>query len=290
VKYNMDTNIWLGPLRLTVADLDRSRRFYASAMGMQVLDEADDRLVVGSDQPLLILDGAPGVSPDSGQYTGLYHYALLVPSRASLGAWAAGWIDSGLGMPGQGDHGVSEALYVSDPDGHGIEIYCDRPRESWAWKDGAVQMTTGPVDIVSMIDEARAQGLVKGKLSGDTRLGHIHLRVSDLAASKYFYVEILGFDITAQLPGALFVSVGGYHHNVGMNTWHSRGASASPKSMARLESFDIRLDRDGLQDVESRLSRAQHAITPLDGGFLAVDPSGNTIRFVAVGSPSSFTT
>jgi catechol 2,3-dioxygenase len=202
-----------------------------------------------------------------------------------LGRWVRHWITLGLPL-GQGDHLVSEALYLEDPDGHGIEVYRDRPRSEWRWVNGQVQMATDPVDIRGLLAEAdRAApgggcplGAPWTGLPSGTRLGHIHLQIGDIAQGARFYHEILGFDIVAQLPSALFVSAGGYHHHIGMNTWHSKGAGPAPAGTVSLRYFTLTLPtEEARQAVLGRLAAAGLDDTQTEAGIAVQDPWQNTV-------------
>ncbi len=210
-------------------------------------------------------------------YTGLYHFAILVPTRADLGRWVRHWLTLGLPL-GQGDHIVSEALYLSDPDENGIEVYADRPREGWQWENGRVRMGGGPVDIAGLIALAEREGKLWAGLPEGTKIGHIHLQIGDIAQGAAFYHDVLGFDIVAAMPTALFVSAGGYHHHIGMNTWHSLGAPAAPADMVGLRFFTITLpNEDALNAVLGRLDAAGIASTQTDGVTAVRDPWGNVV-------------
>jgi catechol 2,3-dioxygenase len=249
-----------GLVSLTVSDLARSVAFYTEAIGLGLLRQDDGTAVLGvSGQPLLLLTERSGARPwprEQSSYTGLYHFAILVPTRADLGRWVRHWLELSLPL-GQGDHLVSEALYLSDPDENGIEVYRDRPRDEWTWQDGRVRMGTGPVDISGLLAEAEREGKAWDGLPAGTRIGHIHLQIGDIAKGATFYHDILGFDIVARMPSALFVSAGGYHHHIGMNTWHSLGATPAPADVVGLRFFTIDLpDADGLTAVVARLTAA----------------------------------
>ena len=250
-----------GHVSLTVADLARSLTYYTQALGFAILQQDASTATLGAGgQPLLLLTEHPGARPwphDRYAYTGLYHFAILVPTRRDLGRWLQHWLALGLPLPGQGDHLVSEALYLSDPDGNGIEVYRDRPRDEWHWVNGLVQMVSDPVDIEGLLEEAEQVSEPWTGLPAGTRLGHMHLQVGDIAQAQAFYHGILGFDVVAQMPSALFVSAGGYHHHIGMNIWHSRGAGPAPEGTAGLRYFTLVLPSDdALRAVLARLDVA----------------------------------
>jgi catechol 2,3-dioxygenase len=227
----------MGRVSLTVADLTRSEAFYRDALGMGVLDRAPGTLTLSANgrTVLLHLTERPGARPKPGRATGLYHFALLVPSRRDLGRWLRHYLEAGYPVPGSSDHLVSEAIYLADPDGNGIEVYRDRPRLDWNWDHGNVRMAVDPLDLRALLTEAATDTEPWTGIAPGTVMGHVHLHVADLAAAKAFYVDLLGFDITTEaLPGALFVSAGGYHHHMGLNIWAGQGASPAPAEAAGL--------------------------------------------------------
>src|SRR5436190_5579210 len=249
------TNIGLVTLR--VANPERSRRFYEGILAFQPIEQGPGKVVLGGQdkQPLLELIEVPGAAPQPRRATGLYHVAILFPTRADLGRELVRVARAGVQV-GQGDHLVSEALYISDPDDNGLELYRDRPRSEWQWTNGMVEMATDPVDIRGLIAEGERDAEPWDVIPVGTRVGHIHLQVGDIKEARQFYHTILGFDVTADLSqhGALFVSAGGYHHHIGLNTWHSRGAKPTPADAAGLQTFVIAIpSREGLQEVKARL-------------------------------------
>ena len=289
---SLDPATEVGLLALTVADLERSLAYYTEAIGLAVLQRDATGATLGvAGKPLLLLSEQPGATPwprGGRSYTGLYHFAILVPARADLGRWLRHWLDSGLPLPGQGDHLVSEALYLEDPDGHGIEVYRDRPREEWTWSQGQVRMAADPVDIRGLLAEAERAGAPWAGLPSGTRLGHMHLQVGDVAEAAAFYHGVLGFDIVARMPTALFVSAGGYHHHIGMNTWHSRGAGPAPADSVRLRFFTIDLPtEEARQAVVARLEAAGLAHTERDGVVTIQDPWRNTIALQVGAAPDA---
>jgi catechol 2,3-dioxygenase len=272
----------VGVVALTVASLDRSLAFYTTALGFALLRrEGSDAILGVAGTPLLLLREQPGALPwmiDNA--TGLYHFAILVPSRADLGRWLRHYLTLGYPPPGQGDHVVSEALYLRDSDGHGIEVYADRPREGWQWSDGHVRMGGGPVDLRGLLAAAESAGLTWTGMSAGTRIGHMHLQVGDIPQAAAFYHGLLGFDITAQMPSALFLSAGGYHHHIGLNTWHSQGAGPAPADTASLRFFTLGLgSEDARSAVVARLEAAGPPLMRTQAGneVIVRDPWQNAI-------------
>lgn len=266
----------VGPVRLVVSDLDRQRAFYRDAIGLTHVWESDGGVSLGASAgvPLVELRPLPGAPPRPGHSTGLFHQALLVPDRPALARAVRRVLDSGWNFTGASDHLVSEAMYLDDPEGNGIEIYRDRPRDQWPRRGGTLQMATDPLDLEGVMSEL-PPGADTGMEAGTT-IGHVHLSVADLDAAERFYSGLVGFDVTVRgYPGALFVAAGGYHHHLGLNTWRSRGAPPAPEGARGLDRFSVRLfDQDEVERVGSRLDAAGVAVEPADGGLLARDPSG----------------
>jgi catechol 2,3-dioxygenase len=269
----------MGAVHLTVADLDRSIAYYESAVGLRVHDRDGGRAALGTGgEDLLVLVEQAGALPARG-YSGLYHLALLLPDRADLAGWLAHAARDQVALVGLSDHYVSEAIYLSDPDDHGIEIYWDRPREHWEGRVGE-RMTTLPLDTDDLLgaldDPARAPfaGLPEG-----TTMGHVHLRVADVAQTIAFYRDVLGFALMAQLGRqAAFLSAGGYHHHLGANTWESAGAPQAPEGSATLRHATVVLPDAAARD---RLAAAAGEAEEVDGGLLVRDPSGNPLLLAA---------
>jgi catechol 2,3-dioxygenase len=266
----------MGPVELTVGDLDRSLEYWQSHIGLRVLARENDRAELGTDESVLTLVEEPGATPADG-FTGLYHVALLVPDRPSLARWLAHAVRDRVQLTGLSDHDVSEAIYLRDPDRHGIEIYADRPRERWQGQV-AQRMTTMPLDVDDLLGELDDPGTEPfDGLPEGTRVGHVHLRVADVADTVRFYRDVLGFDLMAQLgPAAAFLSAGGYHHHLGANTWESRGAAPAPGGSATLRHATILVPGPGeLDRVAARVADAGQEPEPVEDGVLVRDPSAN---------------
>ena len=267
----------LGAIRLRVADADRLSRFYEEAIGLQVLEVGRvTRLGVGG-RSLVELEATPDAPPRPVHTTGLFHLALLVPSRADLAQALRRVVAKGWRLSGASDHLVSEALYLSDPEGNGIELYRDRPRGEWPVAGGELRMDTLPLDLGSLLSEVDEANGDAGMPAGTT-LGHVHLQVSDLTAAERFWGDALGFDVTVRgYPGALFVSAGGYHHHVGLNTWAGAGAPSPPDGALGLDQFEVVLpDAAAVSEAGARLAAAG-PVELVDGGVRTADPSGNAV-------------
>jgi catechol 2,3-dioxygenase len=266
-----------GAVRLNVADVERVRRFYEEAIGLRDAEGDGDLHRLGTDVgPLLELVDAPGAPARPPGTTGLFHLAILVPSRADLAGALHRLARAGGSLTGASDHLVSEALYLNDPEGNGIEVYRDRPRAEWSYRDGQVQMSTLPLDLDDLARELH--GSDPGSHAAPaTRIGHVHLNVSDLDAAEAFYHGLLGLDVTVRAyPGALFLSSGGYHHHVGVNTWAGEGAPAPPPGALGLSRFELVVDGpDDLERFQRRLSEAGTEASRDGGGIQTRDPSGN---------------
>jgi catechol 2,3-dioxygenase len=272
----------MGLVELTVADLDRSLEYWQRAIGLRVLGRENGTATLGADAPLLRFAEEPGAQPDTG-HTGLYHVALLVPDRPSLARFLAHAARERVPLQGLSDHDVSEAIYLRDPDWHGIEVYADRPRERW---EGHVfeRMTTMPLDVDGLLGELEDPAAEPfAGLPDGTTMGHVHFRVADVDSTVGFYRDVLGMGLMAQLgPTAAFLSAGGYHHHVGANTWESRGASPAPSGSAALRHATIVLPDEAERDrVVARVADAGQEPEPWNGGALVCDPSGNRLLLTA---------
>jgi catechol 2,3-dioxygenase len=272
-----DTNI--GAAYLTVADLERSERFYTNVLGFRELGRQGDTLTLTADgaTALLSLTEQPGAPPKPARATGLYHFAILTPSRLDLARSLRRLAEMRYPLSGASDHLVSEALYLDDPDGNGIEIYRDRPRAEWPRSGGQIQMATDPLDIDGILAELERDDRPWEGLAPATTIGHMHLHVADLKAAEAFYHGVLGFDIIVRYgPSALFVSAGGYHHHIGLNTWAGVGAPPAPAGSAGLRYFVVRLPNQAALDAAlARVGQAGIPIEQQAEGALVRDASGN---------------
>ncbi|HKZ69073.1 MAG TPA: VOC family protein [Anaerolineales bacterium] len=268
----------LGHVHLTVSDLGRSLAFYQNALGVKVHRREGETVYLGGGQTdLLALTENPGARLYPNR-TGLYHFAILVPSRLELAQSLKHIGVTRTPVQGFADHLVSEAIYLADPDGNGIEIYRDRPRSEWVDSHGSFRMGTEPLDIDGVLAELNGHEEQWGGLHPGAVLGHMHLQIRDTVEAQKFYCTVLGFDMMMNMGHALFVSAGGYHHHVGLNTWQSLNAPPPPPGSVGLRYFVIRLPgRKSVDDVLSRVRVENGPVEENDQGWLIRDPSQNAI-------------
>ncbi|ADB53262.1 VOC family protein [Conexibacter woesei] len=290
---SLPTSTSLGPIRLTVADLPASAAFYETVLGLRPLRADGDELRLGTaaGTPLVELVERADAAPRPARSSGLFHLALLLPSRAELALALRRLALARHPLEGASDHLVSEALYLSDPEGNGIEIYRDRPRAEWGREpDGQIRMATLPLDLDAVLAELPEDldpGSPDPGVPAGAVIGHVHLQVSDLDQAEAFYNGVLGFDVVVRgYPGALFVSAGGYHHHLGLNTWASAGGAPNAPGTRGLDRFTIVLPTAA--DVAAAGKRLAAAGAPAtaaaDGSLAATDPFGNELLLTATAS------
>jgi catechol 2,3-dioxygenase len=277
--HRLPDSLRLGPIVLEVADLSRSIEFYGEVLGFRVIDEGERSAELGVDETILVHlteESRATPVPRDGRI-GLFHVAYLLPTRADLGRFIRHATELGIRL-GMSDHLVSEAVYLSDPDGLGVEVCADRPSESWAVRGREIAMDTRPLDVSSVMEIAGFSHW-DGAPSG-TRIGHVHLSVGDLTSAERFYHEVLGFDkIVWSYPGALFLSAGGYHHHLGLNTW-ARGAAAAGDGDARLTEWSVLLpDEAEIQKIARTLRDRGISVDEGNGDMTVTDPHGIRVRF-----------
>ena len=276
----------IGSVHLTVRDLEAQRSFYEGALGLGVLEREGDTLGLGPDggPVILRLTGDPDAPRRPHGTTGLFHFAVLVPGRADLGEALRRVVESGWRFTGASDHLVSEALYLNDPEGNGIEIYRDRPRDEWPRSDeGVIQMATLPLDLEGVMGEVDGAKAVPSLMPVGTYIGHVHLQVANLHDAEAFYAGALGFDVMVRTyPGALFVSAGGYHHHVGLNTWESAGGSPPPEGSTGLRSFEVVLpSREDAERVAAQARGTGAEVSTSDGRAIVLDPWRDAVLLTA---------
>jgi catechol 2,3-dioxygenase len=281
----------LGPIRLAVADLAGAAAFYERAIGLRRLDGDDGAVRLGAAEgpPLVELRSAPDAPPRPRRSCGLFHLALLVPDRRSLAQALLRAVVGGGALTGASDHLVSEALYLHDPEGNGIELYRDRPREQWSRDErGELAMATLPLDLDALLAELPAaerepEAAAASAMPTGTTLGHVHLQVAELPAAEAFYAGALGFDVTVRsYPGALFLAVDGYHHHVGLNTWSTAGGPPLDPAARGLRDVALVLPDAAERDaLAARVADAGFAVEDSDGEPVATDPFGIRVRLAA---------
>jgi catechol 2,3-dioxygenase len=277
---SIDPDTEIGAVSLTVSDLARSRDFYERAIGLTATERGDGTVAMtAGGAPLVSLYGDSSAPPLNRRATGLYHQAILVPSRHDLAQSLVRLAGASWPLDGASDHLVSEAVYLSDPDGNGIEIYRDRPRSEWPRTNGQLEMATIALDLDSLLGELAGETSVPDQVPSGTTIGHVHLQVSDLAGAEAFYNGVLGFDVVVRgYPGALFVSAGGYHHHLGLNTWHSAGAAPPEPGSIGLRSYEVLVPNE--RELAAVLERVEATGIPTEAvgdATLVRDPSGNAV-------------
>ena len=265
----------LGPVHLTVRDVDRSIGFYEHALGLRLRHRIEETAVMGTaNEPLVVLHADPAVRP-AGRHAGLYHFALLFPSRKELARALQRLAATRTQVQGASDHGVSEAIYLADPDGNGIELYADRPRDAWPAPSGPGQrvgMFTIGLDVGEVLDLVAGEDVLP-HVSDGLRVGHLHLHVGDVQQAVRFYADVLGFEVMIDMPSASFLAAGGYHHHLGVNVWRGEGVGPAPRLTAGLAEWHIVLPSVGaVADVRERVEAAALEVLEREGGFLVRDP------------------
>lgn len=274
----------IAAVHLRVSDLDRSLAFYGELLGLRLLDRTDGEAQLsasGQSPALLRLTEHRGAVRRPRRATGLFHVAWRAPDRAGLGRWLRRLLERQTPLQGASDHAVSEALYLADPDGLGVELYCDRPRESWPMRGPRVAMTSEPFDTQGVAAAAAGQSWEGADAATD--VGHVHLCVSSLDRAEQFYVDSLGFAATQRdVPGALFLAAGGYHHHLGTNTWSSGGAGPAPDDAVGLLSYTVEVpSAEDVADVRSRLETAGWDVHDESGEIITADGDGIGLRLRA---------
>ncbi len=272
----------IGRVRLAVSSLDRAVQFYTDRLGFRLHRRQNGAAELGAgERDLVELVEQPDAKRVLGT-TGLYHFAVLTPSRRALAKSLRRIAETRTPVQGFADHGVSEAIYLPDPDGNGIEIYRDRPREEWPLRDGRLAMVTDPLDLDGILSELDGRDELGEGLEPGTVIGHVHLHVRDIAEAEAFYCGVLGFDLVQRYGHtASFVSAGGYHHHLGLNTWAGVGAPPPPPEAVGLRWFEVVLpDRMSMQAVVERARAAGHRAEEHESGVLVRDPSGNGVLLV----------
>lgn len=277
------TPVRCGEAALRVRDLDRMIAFYRQAIGLQLIHRgADDAVMGAGGVPLLHLVARPDAPFERPNAAGLFHIAFLMPSRADLARWLVHAAMLRVPLSGFANHSVSEAIYLDDPEGNGLEIYADRSPQLWQWTDGVVTMGTHPLDVDNILALTTTERDTYTGAPDLLRIGHMHLRVGDIPAGRAFYQQALGLASTrGDNPRAAFLSSGGYHHHVAINTWNSAGAGPRAAATTGLDWFSLQVaDPAVLQGQVARLKGSGQAVTEIASGIEVADPWGTSLRLV----------
>ena len=273
------TPLHIGAVSLKTRNLEALAAFYGEALGLSVMRREDRGATLGAGGvPLVELELQPAARPDDPREAGLYHTALLMPTRADLARWLHHVARRKVALTGASDHAVSEAFYLDDPDGNGVEVYCDRPAESWEWTGDDLTITTDPLDIDAILREVPANASYLGAPDG-LRIGHVHLRVGEVGLAEAFYRDGLGLDVTRRRHGASFMSSGRYHHHIAANVWHSAGAAVRDPDRAGLSLLVLEAaDANTLAEIRARLARGGIPFRESSAGIETSDPWGTRLR------------
>ncbi|NTF06779.1 VOC family protein [Agrobacterium rubi] len=273
---------YVGQAHLVVLDLPRVSDFYQKIIGLSVIEKTPSGHVLGvNGQPLLTLTTGTDTQRAPGGAAGLFHTAFLMPSRSDLALWLTNVAHNHVQLQGASDHLVSEAIYLADPEGNGIEVYRDRAPEEWTYKpDGTVAMATERLDLQALYDSAPKATFAKA--AEGTAIGHIHLQVGDIPQADAFYQDVLGLKIMARYPGASFFGSGAYHHHVAANIWNSRGAQPRTAKMSGLSGYSLKFNDKGVLDSAiAALDRLEIVTERHSDGIAITDPWGIGLKLSA---------
>ncbi len=276
------TPLHIGAIGLIARDLDLLTDYYSDLLGLTVLAKTGRLARLGTAGTALIdIEHRPDALPDDPAQAGLYHTAFLMPTRHDHARWIMHIARNKVPISGASDHGVSEAFYLDDPEGNGIEVYNDRPRERWNWDNGLVTMQTQQLDIEAILREIDPATATYPSAPDGLRIGHVHLRVGNIEKAEAFYNGAVGLELTRRRGGATFMSSGGYHHHVGANVWHSEGAGPRDANRAGLAWFSVETADSAAYDATvTRLKAANAPVSAVQGGIESADPWSTRIRFL----------
>lgn len=275
-KFHRGSNPYVERVHLKVMNIETSLEYYEQIIGLRIKEKFERivHLTADGETVLLTLEQPEGVTLKQPRTTGIYHVAFLLPSRTEFARFLQHIRDERIDY-GASDHEVSEAIYLRDPDGNGIEVYRDRLPEEWGWKGEEVVMRTDPLREMDVLEEA--DGTWR-QMPQETVIGHVHLHVRDLEKTQLFYEKGLGFNLMTQYPGALFMATGGYHHHFGLNIWNGEGAPAPKETSAGLKMCDVLYPNEtDLEQVIAQLKSLQFSVEQVDGAYVVRDPSENTL-------------
>ncbi|WP_017726464.1 VOC family protein [Halalkalibacterium ligniniphilum] len=279
MNFHKEPATYVGHVHLLVSDLERSQQFYEKKLGLQVLNKKENVVAFTADgnTPLVIIEHEENAQPKRPRTTGLYHFALLLPNRRELAKVLIHLVQSGYPLQGASDHQFSEAVYLADPEGNGIELYADRSPEIWAWQNGELPFVSDPLDTDSLLKESENEPWTG--FPSDTVMGHIHLHVSNLQKAKEFYCDGLGFEVTVPFRHqALFVASNKYHHHIGLNTWQGEGAPAPAANSLGMKEYSIIYPTEAERTrVLEQLKKINAPVSEEEGDVRTTDPAGNRI-------------
>jgi catechol 2,3-dioxygenase len=275
------TPLHVAAVGLAVRDLARLTGFYRDVLGFAVLDSSEESTALGAGSvPIVHLEHRPNAKPDDSREAGLYHTAFLMPTRPDLARWILHVARNKVPLTGASDHAVSEAFYLDDPEGNGIEVYHDRPPENWQWSGDDLRITTDPLDVDDILREVAPAAPYPAAPAG-LRIGHVHLRVGDVGRAEQFYRDIIGLAVTRRRQGASFMSSGRYHHHIAANVWRSSGAGERDEARAGLSWLALEAaDPDTFDGVKARLTQSRRVCKPMPSGLETADPWGTRLRIL----------
>jgi catechol 2,3-dioxygenase len=275
------TPLHVAAVGLAVRDLARLTGFYRDVLGFAVLDSSEESTALGAGSvPIVHLEHRPNAKPDDSREAGLYHTAFLMPTRPDLARWILHVARNKVPLTGASDHAVSEAFYLDDPEGNGIEVYHDRPPENWQWSGDDLRITTDPLDVDDILREVAPAAPYPAAPAG-LRIGHVHLRVGDVGRAEQFYRDIIGLGVTRRRQGASFMSSGRYHHHIAANVWRSSGAGERDEARAGLSWLALEAaDPDTFDGVKARLTQSRRVCKPMPSGLETADPWGTRLRIL----------
>ena len=281
-NFHTNPNTFPTHVALRIMNFNKSLEFYQNIMGFKVLEKSEKSAILTADgiNPLISLEEPANIKKKELRKTGLYHFAILLPSRKDLGKFIKHLMKTGYPIIGASHHGVSEAIYLQDIDDNGIEVYADTPVSNWKWENNFIDMYTKALDIKSIVAESSDE--VWEEIPRETILGHIHLHVRDLDEAERFYVEGLGFDVVSKIPNqATFISTGGYHHHIAFNIWNGKNIPPASENSVGMKYFTLKLpDQKSRHDVIDRLSSLGYEVKFENEDFVTKDPSKNEIHLV----------
>ncbi len=268
----------LGPVHITVTDVDRSARFYERSVGLRPGARGGDEVRLGAGAgDLLVLHERRDAKP-AGRHAGLYHFALLHPTRLELGRAARRLAETGTPISGASDHGISEAIYLPDPDGNGIELAADRPPDRWGDLRDPTTIGPAPLDLPGLIEPIASEELPR-YADRDLRVGHLHMHVGDVPEALAFWRDVIGFEVMTDMGSAAFIAAGGYHHHLGLNVWRGQGVAPAPPDAVGLDHWTVTIDALAIAALRERLERAGVPFRVVGEGLLATDPWGMRTLF-----------